>query len=81
MKVRYKKTGAQGYSNKFNPHGVGEVLLPDDSAFIKDLDVFICDQWIDMGTAFKNKLLIPDNYNMYFREPLDDEERERGYYG
>jgi len=30
--------------------------------------------------AFKDKSLIPDNLNTQFREPLNDEEKKRGWY-
>lgn len=81
MKVRYKKTGAIAGSNKFNTTALYEILTGDDSAFIKDMDVFLekTGEWKDMRQAFKDHDLIVDNYNTYFFEPENEEDRKRGY--
>lgn len=87
MKVKNKKAGSIGYSGKFNTHGLGEMIVYYEdgdcsSEFIRDYDVFIEseDKWMDMGEAFQQNLIIPDNYNVDFREPLNAEEKERGWY-
>jgi hypothetical protein len=80
MKLRYKKTGAETFSLRFNTHGLGEVLTGDDSALISELDVWIAGGWKDMSQAFKDRDLIPDNYNEWFGEPKNIEEQKRGYY-
>jgi len=81
MKMRYKKTGRITFSSKFNVGGLFEVITEDDSAFIKDLDVYLESkkEWKDLGQAFKDKDLIPDNLNVYFFEPINKKEREQGY--
>ena len=86
MKVRNKITGDRGVSSLFNTSSqAGEVNVyynegDADSVFIKDLDVLINNEWIDMSQAFKDKSLIPDNLNTQFREPLNDEEKKQGWY-
>lgn len=79
MRVRYKETGTEAESSKFNVHALAEVLTGDDSAFIRELDVFVGGKWKDMGQAFKDKDIIPDNYNEFFGEPRNDTDRVRGY--
>jgi hypothetical protein len=82
MLLRYKDTKQTFTSSKFNIHALAEVDAGDDSVFFKDLDVFIENkqEWIDFNTALQNHDIIPDNYNTYFREPKNEEERKRGYY-
>jgi len=81
MRCRYKKTGYEFNASSFNTSALAEVLTGDDSAFIRDLDVFLeaTGEWKDMGLAFRDRDLITDNYNTYFFEPKTDEERKRGY--
>lgn len=80
-KIRYKNTGTEAHSDQFNIFAIAEVLTGDDSAFIKDLDVFIeaKGEWVDMRQAFQDRDLIPCNYNEYFFEPATPEDKERGY--
>lgn len=80
MKLRYKTNGIETYGSRFNPCGLSEVLTGDDSVPIGELDVWIGNEWVDMRTAFKNKQIIPDNYNMFFSEPKNDSDKERGYF-
>lgn len=87
MKVRNKKTGALGYCSKSNTYAMAEVIVYFDegdcsSEFIKDYDVYLELQqtWKSMDEAFRNRDLIPDNYDTEFREPRNDDERERGWY-
>lgn len=79
MRVRYKKTGSEAWSSRFNPHGFGEVLTGDDSPFINELDVFVNGEWKDMHQAFTDGDIVPDNYNLHFGPPASDEARKRGY--
>lgn len=87
MKVRNKKSGALGCSNKFNMHAMSEIIVyfdegDCDSAFISKYDVFleVKKTWKPMDEAFRDKDIITDNYNSEFREPYNDAERERGWY-
>ena len=87
MKIKNKKTGTLGSSNKFNTHGVGEMIVYFEdgdcsSELISDYDIFIENEntWMGMKEAFKQKLIITDNYNIYFREPSNPEEKDRGWY-
>ncbi len=85
MNVRLKQNdNMKGTSNSFNILTVGEVLVHFDdgsmtSMYVSDLEVCINDKWISMTDAFKQKLLITDNYNTHFFEPKDEEEKTRGY--
>lgn len=89
MKVRMKnKPVLAFYSGKFCTHAIGEVQgchesFGVDLFFISDLDVFIEADirigWKDMGQAFRDKDLITDNFNTYFFEPKNEEDRERGF--
>lgn len=81
MRVRYKKSGYETWSSYFNVHGLGEVLLPDTSEFISELDIWLAhkSEWKDMNQAFKDGDLITDNYNTTFFEPQTEEDKKRGY--
>lgn len=81
MKVKYKKSGVIAGSSMFNTSTVGEVLTGDDSAYIKELDVWLeaLQEWKDMPQAFKDHDLIADNFNTCFFEPRNEEDRKRGY--
>jgi hypothetical protein len=83
-KIRSKKTGVIGSSSQFNVHGIGEIIVAYedgdmDSCFIKDFDVFLQNEWIDLSESFRNHLLITDNYNTIFFEPRNEEEKIRGF--
>ncbi len=86
MKARLiKNKDVTGMSNKFNTTSHNEVFMYFDneggasSEFISDVEVKIKDKWIPLSEAFKQKLLISDNYNTEFFEPINEEEKERGY--
>lgn len=85
MKVRMKDDLDHPFSaSKFNIHALNEVIgfgeqFGSDLFFIRDLDVLIGDKWIDMGEAFKSHDLITDNYNTWFFEPANEEDRKRGF--
>lgn len=88
MKVRNKNNTWTGLSDNFNLHGLGEVIVTFDdgsgteSMFINELDIFLpsLGMWKDMEQAFKDKDIIPDNYNTIFAEPKCDKDRENGYF-
>lgn len=80
MRVRYKLTGTEAETSHFNVHALAEVLTGDDSAFISDLDVWVNGEWKDMRQAFKDRDIIPDNYNTFFAIPRNPEDKERGYF-
>lgn len=79
---RYKTGGEQFNTDAFNIHSMDEVLTGDDSAPMGELEVFIVanGRWMTFGEAFSQRHLITDDFNTRFREPLDEEERARGYY-
>jgi len=87
MKVRMKTDHHHPFSSgKFNTTAINEVLgfgdvFGSDDFFIHELDVFLESKkkWVDMREAFKNHDLITDNYNTYFFEPKNEEDRKRGY--
>ena len=86
MKVRSKVRGIVWFSNRFNIHGMSEIIVghPEyggDSVYIKDFDVFLenSQEWKDMSQAFRDHDLIVDNYNTLFFEPKTEEDRIRGY--
>jgi len=85
MKVRDKASGAIWFSNRFNIHGLSEIIVGhkeygSDSAFIKDFDVFLerNQDWKDMSQAFRAHDIITDNYNTLFFGPKTEEDRTRG---
>lgn len=79
MKLRYKATGEEFDSYMFNTHAMAEVLTGDDSASIVELDVWVGGRWKDLLQAFRDRDVIPDNYNRFFHTPSDENERSRGY--
>lgn len=86
MIVKNKKTGTKGHSDTFNVHALSEIIVtfPDNysSEYIADYDVYLESRqaWYDMQDAFREKLIIPDNYNTRFREPVNAAEQEKGWY-
>ena len=87
MKIRNKQSRKEGYSSTFNTHACSEIIVcyPDgdmDSGFITDHEAYIESRqvWMDMQDAFREKLIIPDNYNTGFREPANEAERGKGWY-
>lgn len=85
MKVRYKAHPSDDCcSSSFNVSAMSEVIVMGDwgadSAFIKDLDVQLpSGEWKDMSQAFKDKDIVPDNYNEHFSVPVNEECKQRGY--
>lgn len=80
MRLRYKSTGTECGGNRFNVLALAEVDVGDDSPSISDLDVFVNGVWKDMQQAFADRDIIPDNYNCWFGEPKNEEDRKRGYF-
>jgi len=87
MRVRLKTNhDITGYAERFNTHGLGEIIVGYDegdmsSEYITDYEVLLTGGiWVDMSEAFKEKHLIYDNYNTRFREPISDEEYQRGWF-
>jgi hypothetical protein len=85
MRVRYKKSKAEGYSSNFNMSSISEIIIhfPEGDATSEDpseLDVLLSDgNWHDMRESFRNHFLITDNYNTCFFEPPTEENMLRGY--
>jgi hypothetical protein len=85
MKIRYtNKPEITGFSSRFNEHGLGEVIVGFDggdmtSEFISELDVQLTSgRWLPMGQAFRDRLILGDNYDQRFAE-ADDGDRDRGW--
>lgn len=79
MKLRYKNTSEIIHASCFNVHALAEIDVGNDSVYIRDLDVFIGGNWKDLNQAFRDRDVVPDNYNEYFAEPKTNEDRARGY--
>lgn len=80
MKVRYKSNKQETFASNFNVHALNEVLTGDDSCYVSDLDVFVNGKWKDMQQAFRDRDIIPDNYNTWFAEPKNEDDRKQGYF-
>lgn len=83
MKIRYKKYPSDEFnSSQLNVLALNEVLTGDDSAYFHDLEVFIesKQEWKCLRQAFKDRDVITDNYNMYFREAQTPEEKAKGWF-
>lgn len=83
MKLRYLESKKEiGNFSRFNVVAMSEIDVGDDSVFIKDLECWVESKqaWMPLSEAFAQSLVIVDNYNTYFREPKNEEEKSRGYY-
>jgi hypothetical protein len=87
MKIRNKSNGDISFSSQFNIHGMSQIIVYFEegdcsSEYIKDYDVFIerYNDWFDMHEAFNTGMIISDNYDTCFREPISDLEKKRGYF-
>lgn len=87
MKVRkIDDHKVEGFSDSFNTHGLGEIIVgyPEgdmSSEYISEYEVQLSDgTWMPMREALKENKVISDNYDRHFREPINDVERERGFY-
>lgn len=84
MKVYRKRDGEEFYSSSFS-HGYGIIVTSPGGDMTVDYashyEVELADgRQMDLMEAFHNHDLIPDIYDINFREPLNEEEREQGYY-
>ncbi len=79
MRLRYKNTGTETSSYRWNIHALAEVLTGDDTVCITDLDVWIDGAWKDMRAAFRDKDIISNNYNDRFGIPESEEAKRRGW--
>lgn len=89
MKIRkIDNHSITGNSSTFNTAGHDEVIVfyddengGCDSEYIREWEVYLSDgKWHNLSKAFSEKLVISDNYDQHFREPENDEEKERGWY-
>jgi len=86
--VRYKspRTGkySECFTGTFVTTSLSEVVCGDsEEQFlmdIKDLE-FKCPDgsWKPLSQAFRDKDIVPNNYNTHFGPPKDDAAKERGY--
>lgn len=82
MKLRYKSSGKEISVYRFNTlSAYGEILTGDDTVPMESFDAFIeaKQEWKDLRQAFKDHDVITDNYNQYFFEPSNEEDRKRGF--
>jgi len=87
MKIRLvDQPNVTGHASEFNTSALNEVIVyyddgSADSEYFHNLQVFLTNQtWIGLKEAFGLHLVIPDNYNRYFREPRSELERDRGWF-
>jgi hypothetical protein len=87
MKVRsVKNLEHTGFSSGFNTHAMAEIFVGFDDGdyttdFMHNYEVLLSNgAWKNLSDAFKDKDVIPDNYNCYFREPANLFEKNQGYY-
>lgn len=85
MKLRHKTNGDLCESHAFNVHALSEILVtfPDgsrDSDYISNYEVFLPDGTCkELAQAFRDRDVVPNNYNSVFGLPIDDAARQRGY--
>lgn len=66
--------------SRFNTYGLGEILTGDDSAFVRDYEVFIPDiGWMELGEALRLHEVITNNHNTDFMLPPTEADRARGF--
>lgn len=87
MLVRNKATKTEGQSSSFNNAAYAEIIvyfLDGDcsSEPVACYDVYLKSSgtWVDMADALAQNLIIPDQYDIQFREPADEQEKQRGWY-
>jgi len=85
MKCRHINTGEECESSTFNTSSVSEVIIYTDGWMDTDYpsryEWFIekTGEWMSWKDAWAGKYIINDNYNTFFFEPDNDEDRKRGY--
>jgi hypothetical protein len=87
MKVRLSaKPEITGYSSKLNMCGMSELIVHYEDGDASSDEISLYDvqlqdgTWMPLWQAFREKIVITDNYDSSFRQSLNDEERARGYY-
>jgi hypothetical protein len=83
MLTRYKSHPEDTFhASRLNVHALAEVLTGDDSAFFRDLEVFVVakQEWKCLSQAFKDRDVITDNYNTWFAEAKTEADKARGYF-
>lgn len=87
MRIRMiDKPEITGWSDSFNIHGLGEIIVTYDdgdmsSEYQKDYEV--CREngtWVPFNEALKSHEIVSDDRFHHFRFALSDEEKEKGYY-
>ena len=85
MKVRviYDNQSIEGTASSFNTHSLDEVVVYTETDCLSvpmcELEVFVGSEWKPMQKAFKDRDIIPDNYNTCFDKPHSNEERLQGF--
>jgi hypothetical protein len=86
MKLRDKSTKEECSSGNFNTSSLSEIIVyykdgGSDTDYIDGYEVYleIKKEWKDLKQAFKDKDVIPDNFNTRFAEPNTPEDKIRGY--
>ena len=79
MRLRYKQNKKEFDSSRFNPIGMSEILTGDGSVFTEECDIFINNQWKDLGQAFRDHDIITDNHDTIFFIPRTPKDKERGF--
>jgi len=75
-----------GESSKLNSNSISEIIIVWDSGevdsdYASRYEVLLTSgEWITLTEAFRDNKVITDNYNTSFREPLNEEEKKRGWY-
>ena len=76
----------EGWSNEFNTSSLNEIIVYYDdgdasSEYFQDVNVLLSNGvWTGLKEALGLHLVIPNNYNTHFREPVNEVERDRGWY-
>jgi hypothetical protein len=75
-----------GFSSSFNVSTTEEIIVSyhngdRKSQSVDDWEVMLPNgDWKILKDAFRDKDIIPDDIKLYFRPPITEAERERGYY-
>lgn len=95
MRVRYTdRPEITGFTDKWNTHGLGEVILFFDDGDATSEEVRLLDvllehpltssvykegAWVPLSAALKSNDVITDNYNVSLFEPKTEEDKVRGW--
>ena len=73
----------EGTASSFNTHSLDEVVVYTESDCLSvpmsELEVIVGSEWKPMQKAFKDRDIIPNNYNTCFDTPHSDEEKHQGF--